>query len=190
MPSRAYHDWRTTRASSLNELAEGHKLLRGRPIATQQIKRLYAVLLASQFQGFCRDLHTECVDHLVSALTPGSLQQVVQSALTRNRKLDWGNANPGSVGEDFGRLGVGFKFWDQVDAHDAVNPARKKMLEKLNDWRNAIVHEHFDAAKLGGRTSLRLSDVKIWRRACRHLARSFDVVMRAHLQSLTGIPPW
>ena len=41
---------------------------RGRRYATQQINRAYAVLLASEFQGFCRDLHSECVDHVLTVI--------------------------------------------------------------------------------------------------------------------------
>jgi len=37
-----------------------------RRYATQQINQAYAVLVASQFQGFCRDLHTECVARLMA----------------------------------------------------------------------------------------------------------------------------
>ena len=35
---------------------------------TQQINRAYAVLGASHFQGFVRDLHTESVDYLVAII--------------------------------------------------------------------------------------------------------------------------
>jgi hypothetical protein len=161
---------------------------RGRRFATQQINRAYAILLASQFQGFCRDLHSECVDHLVSSLTPNALQPIVRAEFTRNRQLDRGNAQPGSLGSDFGRLGV--DFWTQVDGHDVGNPDRKTLLEELNSWRNAIVHQDFDPAKLGGTTTLHLTRVRRWRRACEQLARSFDEVMRRHVQSLIGGSPW
>jgi len=192
MPSTSYGEWRGTRSDDLDEMAEAHAAVggtqRGRRFATQQINRAYAILLASQFQGFCRDLHSECVDHLVNSLTPNVLQPIVRAELTLNRQLDRGNAQPGSIGSDFGRLGV--DFWIQVDGHDVTNPARKTLLEELNTWRNAIVHQNFDPAKFGGTATLHLKRVRRWRRACEQLARSFDEVMRRHVQSLIGVSPW
>jgi hypothetical protein len=193
MPSIAYHQWRTTRAAALDEVARAHAAVggtkRGRRYATQQINRAYAVLLASQFQGFCRDLHSECVEDLIAKLTTvPALRAMLRSEFTWNRQLDRGNAHPGSLGADFGRLGI--EFWDEVQNLDPRNAARKKALEGLNDWRNAIAHQNFDPAKLGGRTTLRLEQVRQWRRICRHLARAFDEVMRRHLSILTGTSPW
>jgi hypothetical protein len=192
MPSISYQEWTTTRSHALDEIAQAHAAVggsqRGRRYATQQINRSYAVLLASQFQGFCRDLHSECVDHLANALSPAALQSIVRAEFTRNRQLDSRNAQPGSIGADFGRLGV--DFWMQVDAHHAANPTRKSALDRLNAWRNAIVHQDIDPAKLGGTATLQLLDVRQWRRDCGHLARSFDAVMRQHVLSLTGMLPW
>lgn len=72
MPSYSYRLWRTKRTRSLDEIAQAHAVIggpaRGRRFATQQLNRAYAVLLASQFQGFCRDLHSECVDHVLSVV--------------------------------------------------------------------------------------------------------------------------
>jgi hypothetical protein len=62
MPSRAYRHWKGGRATELDQVETAHILLggtaRGLRYTTQQINRAYAVLLASQFQGFARDLHT------------------------------------------------------------------------------------------------------------------------------------
>jgi len=67
---------------------------------------------------------------------------------------------------------------------------RRKELESLNDWRNAIAHQDFDPAKLGGVKSLRLSHVHQWRRTCHELAKTFDEVMRIYIQSIIGTVPW
>src|SRR5262245_31963645 len=78
-----------------------------------------------------------------------------------------------------------------VEAHRPQNPARRAALEELNTWRNAIAHQDFPAALLrAGRPSLTLAQVQAWRRACDGLARSFDDVLRNHLQTLTGTLPW
>ena len=155
----------------------------GRRSATDQINQAYALLLASQFQGFCRDLHSESVEYLVDVVEPLSLRPIVRAEFTRDRKLDKGNANPGNLGSDFNRLRL--KFWDWVNKLSTRNSARNKELEMLNEWRNAIAHQNFDPAKLGG-TNLGLAHVKKWRSVCDRLARAFDRIMRDHIHSVTG----
>jgi hypothetical protein len=161
----------------------------GRRYATQQVNQAHAVLLASQFQGFCRDLHIECVGHLLRLLAPpAALRPVLRAELSRGRRLDRGNANPDSLRQDFDRLGI--EFWPEVERYDPRNAARRAMLERLNQWRNAIVHQDLEPAKLGGSTTLRLAQVRQWRRACHRLARSFDAVLHRHLLTQTGVAPW
>lgn len=193
MPSLSYQEWITNRTTALNEIENAHAAVggtaRGRRYATQQINQAYAVLLASQFQGFCRDLHSESVDYLLSAISPSpALSPVLQAEMTRGRQLDRGNAQPASVGADFGRLGIG--FWSAVDRHDPRNATRRVHLGLLNAWRNAIAHQDFDPTQLGGTTTLRLDRVRRWRGSCQRLALSFDAVMRNHLHALTGTSPW
>jgi hypothetical protein len=193
MPSHSYHRWRTVRAIALNEIEQAHAALggtgRGRRFATQQVNHAYAVLLASQFQGFCRDLHTECVEHVIASLAPpAALQGFVIGEFMRARQLDQRNAQPASIGADFGRFGL--NFWSEVESFDSANTVRKTTLELLNAWRNAIAHQDFNSAKLGGITTLRLVQVRRWRIACRHLARTFDEVMVQHLYTMTGAMPW
>jgi hypothetical protein len=160
----------------------------GRRYTTQQINRAYAVLLASQFQGFCRDLHSECVDHLLAVLAPPPpLQAVVRAEFTRGRQLERGNAQSASIGADFGRLGIA--FWAAMEALDPSAGDWKAQLDVLNEWRNAIAHQDFTSPKLGGTTALRLAWVRRWRTSCRRLARLSDELMRQHLRTLTGSFP-
>lgn len=191
MPSISYLQWRTIRATALDEIAQAHTIVggtgRGRRYATQQINHAYAVLLASQFQGFCRDLHSESVGHLLT-IVPGAFRPVMQAEFSRGRHLDRGNASPSSLGVDFGRLGV--DLWIEMSRLNPRNSARQALLAELNTWRNAIAHQDFDARKLGGTVVLRLNRVRLWRNACSHLARALDEVLRIRLQSLTGASPW
>src|ERR1700732_1410354 len=110
MPSVALQMWQPTGATLLDEIENAHRSVGGsgpgRRTATQQINQAYAVLLSAHFQGFCRDLHTECIDSLVSTITPVALQPILSLELNWSRKLDRGNPNPGNIGSDFGRLGV------------------------------------------------------------------------------------
>jgi hypothetical protein len=193
MPSQAYRQWRISRASELDEVETAHTLVggtaRGRRYATQQINGAYAVLLASQFQGFTRDLHTEAILHLVTLIPHLGFRLAMREEFLWNRQLDTRNANQTTIGGDFGRLGIR-QLWMQVDAVSPNNPLRRRALEELNAWRNAIAHQAFDPAVLGGTVILRLARVRRWRRACDRLARSLDAVVQMHIQSVTGVSPW
>jgi len=146
-------------------------------------------MIASQFQGFCRNLHSECVDHLVAAIAPAvQLEPIVRTQFTHGRQLDQRNAQPSSLGADFGRLGL--KFWREVESQDSRNEQRQTVLTRINNWRNAIAHQDFVASELGGTTTVMLKQARGWRRTCNCLARAFDEVMRLHLQSLLGASPW
>lgn len=193
MPSKSYRRWTSIRANALDEIEQAHAAMggtgRGRRYTTQQLNQAYVLLLAAQFQGFCRDLHSECVESFVTAITSSAaLRSVLRREFTWNRQLDRGNAQPSSIGADFQRLGI--PFWIAIDGYDPRNINRRAVLELLNSWRNAIAHHDFDPVKLGGTSSLRLVQVRRWRIACRRLARSFDEVMRRYLHSHMGTPPW
>src|SRR5437660_12811855 len=98
MPSLALQDWSVRRAATLDEIEHAHRSVGGRGpgrrYVTQQINQAYAVLLSSQFQGFCRDLHDECVRHLVAAVVFPVLRANYMDNLRFGRKLDVGNPNP------------------------------------------------------------------------------------------------
>src|SRR5437899_8480305 len=89
----------------------------------------------------------------------------------------------------FSRLGIP-QFWGQMDAVFVNNRLRRQWLDDLNTWRNAIAHQAFDPAELGGTTNLRLATVQRWRRGCHKLARALNNVVRAHIQSVSGRGPW
>ena len=193
MPSTAFQKWCAGRAAALDGIEDAHHALGGsgpgRRIATQQLNQVYAVMLSSQFQGFCRDLHTECAKLLVAPVLSPNLQRALFLNAVFGRKLDMGNPNPGHIGADFNRLGL--LFWPAVDADHPRNPQRKGLLEELNAWRNAISHQAFTPSMLkGGRVILPLSQVQGWRKACDGLARSFDNVLRGHMLAMTSVAPW
>lgn len=160
---------------------------RGRRYAVEQINHAYAVLLSSQFQGFCRDLHSETANALLGHATIVPLRALLTPALLAGRMLDSRNANPASIGSDFNRFGL--QFWDEVRAAYVHGEVWRRRLEELNEWRNAVAHQNFKPGLPGG-TVLRLSRVQSWRRACDGLARAFDSVMRSHLKSITNTWPW
>ena len=192
MSSNSLKHWNTTRVRELDQIANAHLQVgggaQGRRYATQQINHAYAMLLSSQFQGFCRDLHSEAIDHIVRSVTPLPLRAVLRVEFTFHRQLDHGNPHPGAIGADFNRFGL--KFWKEILKRNCWNDGRKAYLEDLNLWRNAIAHQNFDPGKLGGTIYLRLETILRWRRACGQLATEFDAVIGDHVEQITGKYPW
>jgi hypothetical protein len=144
-------------------------------------------LLSGHFQGFCRDLHSECVDHIV-AIVPAQLRGFLRVELVWSRSLGKGNPHPGAIGADFNRLGI--DFWAEIYALDARNERRRELLQELVDWRNAIAHQDFDPVAPGVIPTLHLAKVRGWRRAINELARHFDQAMYNYLMALLGSAPW
>jgi hypothetical protein len=114
---------------------------------------------------------------LASAIDPSSLGAVFRARLTEGRKLDFGNPTPANLGADFRRLGM--DFWPEVDALHAWNPRRRRHLEDVNAWRNAIAHQDFDPAQLGGSTTLHLARVDSWRSICGTFEVPVDELLQA-----------
>jgi len=192
MASNSLQFWHTRRIAELDEIELAHQRVggkgRGRRYATRQINHAYAMLLSSQFQGFCRDLHSEAVDHLANSATNAPFRAAFQAEFTLHRKLDKGNPTSGNIGADFNRLGV--RFWDQVTSRGRRNETRRDALDDLARWRNAIAHQDFDPVKLGGIKTLRFNVVQQWRKKCDQLSIVFDRVMHQHLLQITGAAPW
>ncbi len=191
MPSVSYRRWRTIRRAALELVEAAHATVHGtgagRREATRQLNHGYAVLLAAEFQGFCRELHTEAVVFFASSI-PVPQRAAVIDNFALNRQLDRGNVNPGSLGSDFGRLGL--DWWDAIDRAESLGPTMRRELDTLNNWRNAIAHNDFDPRRLGGTIRLMFSTVRGWRRVCNQLARLFDQVLADHLTTVTGLRAW
>src|SRR5436305_1157914 len=117
MPSVAFQNWASARAAALDEIEYAHRTVGGtgpgRRYLTQQLNQAYAVMLSAQFQGFCRDLHAECVTLLARANTSPALAAIFLRNSMHGRRLDTGNPNAGNIGADFERLGL--TFWAAVD---------------------------------------------------------------------------
>ena len=191
MPSASLRGWLGPRARKLDAIEAAHATLgrshRGRRSATEQLNHAYAVLLSSQFQAFCRDLHSECVDAFLSALWRRAEEDLVRNQFLFARRLDRGNPTPGNIGADFDRLGL--SFWPAVRRLDSRTASRQGRLEQLCSWRNAIAHQDFDRSELQPPT-LGLGTVRAWRRTCDALARSFERAVCGYLRSITRTPPW
>lgn len=193
MPSQSLHRWRTDARAALDQIQNAHAAVggnqRGRRYATLHINHAYLVLVSSHFQRFCRDLHTESIDHLCRQhVNPDPRRDILRIMLTLNRQLDSRNPTPLAIGADFNRFNL--SFWDAVRQGAPVyNQRRHRLLEELNGWRNAIAHQDFAPHNLRPQ-DLNLATVQTYRNACNHLATRFDAVMASHLATITGITPW
>jgi hypothetical protein len=192
MPSDALLAWRGQRIPRLQNVEADclhlEALHPADPDRVQEYIRAYAVLLSSEFQGFCRDLHSESAERLLDSISLADLRAVLQAQCAYARKLDTGSPTPGNLGADFNRFG--FDFWPRVDATDPAHVARRHRLARFNAWRNAIAHHSYDPAQLGGTTRLTVPEVRDWRADCDAFATTFDAVLGARLQATTGVAPW
>lgn len=119
------------------------------------------------------------------------LATMLRSNLTRSRDLDKGNAHPGSLGQDFNRLG--FQLWPALSAADPRVRRWQIDLEALNAARNAIAHaeDHRLAQLTAQGYPMQLVTVRRWQRSLNGLARCLDRVVADSLALLLGSPaPW
>lgn len=196
MASRALARWQGSQADALNELVNAHHAVGGegpgRRYATDQLNRALVLALAAQFQGFCRDLHSEAAAFVAASIEPADFRPLVSAALTQARLLDRGNAQSSSIGADFGRFDL--KIWDAIYTMHLLNSGRRRKLDQLNAWRNAIAHEDFafneEKRLLTANTSVILRHIRAWWSACDQLAIAFDVAVASHLKGLVGRTPW
>lgn len=191
--SEAFREWRDERSARLNAIEEVLRRVGAGPrrdFTTQQMNRAYVILLAAQFQRFCADLHAECVDVLVEGVPP-NIKLIVVSNFLQGRHLDKGNAQPSSIGRDFGRLGI--QLWPELKRWSPRIVVFQALLLQLNTWRNAVAHDDFSDTNFfprGNNTALRLGLVRKWRRACNQIALGMDKVMRDYVSGIKGTSPW
>jgi hypothetical protein len=197
MPSAALANWRTERASLLDQLVQAHAAVggavAGRRWASAELNRALVLRVAAQFQGFAKDLHAEVAITFGALSHPGNatLARVISTGLQTKRDLDRANAQQDSLASDFGRFGI--VLWDEMAKHHARTAARREHLKWFNTARNALAHD--DDAKLAkviaAGYNVDLTWVRRWRSALDGLAGTMDAVMAAHLARLFNVQkPW
>jgi hypothetical protein len=135
MPSVSLVQWRTDRMPRLAEVdarcAASLVLVPPQPNLVDENLRAYALLLSAHFQGFCRDLYTECALAVIAKVRR-TLRTLIEHQFTAGRKLDHGNPNVKNLRDDFER----FEFTLDLYRADPANPPRLAHLDELNRWRN------------------------------------------------------
>jgi hypothetical protein len=197
MASRAYDTWRGQRQHRIDELLAAHSAVGGsgpgRRWATEQLNWALTLRLAAEFQGFARDLHDLAVEHFVGVVAGGNepLASAIRNRMNENRALDRGNANPGSIGADYQRLGL--SLWSALRSADSRADAWNANLEALNEARNGIAHA--DDGKLVALRDrgypVKLRTVRRWKRNLDGLATTMDYVVSDYLDTLLRAGrPW
>lgn len=197
MSSAALNSWQTVRTSRLDRLQAAHAAIGGagpgRRWVTEELNQAMILRLASEFQGFARELHEEAVSAVAAHLAPGDpgVQIAISLPFSSGRRLDRGNADPVGLGQDFGLFG--FKFWPRLKQRYPTKADQwNERLALLNRARNAIAHDDVrklqQVADAGWSPTLR--SVQRWHRSLDGLAGGMDDVVRGQLQGLYGTSPW
>src|SRR5437868_3449908 len=96
MPSASLLQWQNDRMPRLDEVdaqcAASLSLAPPQPNLAEENLRGYVLLLSAHFQGFCRDLYTECAQ-IIGSKVRRSLRSLIQAQFTTHRKRDHGNPN-------------------------------------------------------------------------------------------------
>jgi hypothetical protein len=151
------------------------------PNLVEENLRGYVLLLSAHFQGFCRDLYSECADIIVSRVR-ASLRPLILTQFTANLKLDHGNPNLQNLKQDFERFLISL----DLAGAGAANPARLLDLAGLNQWRNVAAHH----GNVPAGAPLSLASIGGWRNSCAGLATSLDAIMYNELRIILRRAPW
>jgi hypothetical protein len=197
MPSASLNTWASARTDRVKRLRAAHQALGGtgpgRRWVTDELNQALILRLASEFQGFARDLHDEAGLFVAECIAPGNMrmQDSLRIPYSFNRKLNQGNADPGTLGSDFGLFGIALWAELQTRFQDRAKDWNQK-LAALNMARNGIVHD--DAAKVARVQAdgwpFTLRSVDRWKAALDGLARGMDHVVSGQLKLVYGTSPW
>jgi hypothetical protein len=184
VPSAALTRWQNDRTPRLNEV-EAHcaaveALAQPNPTFLDETLRGLVLHLSAHFQGFCRDLYTECSQIWIATI-PAGLQATAQAQFSAKLALEKGNPNHNNIKGDFNRFGFLLNL---------QSPQQVTDLGRLNDWRNKAAHQGTQPVGGGAPAVLTLSIVRGWRASCDGLATSLDGIMYAELLRILGVAPW
>lgn len=197
MGSAALLVWKSDRATRLNRLLAAHRAVRGtvrgRRWVTDELNHSLILRLATEFQGYARELHDETSLAVVGALAPGNVvrQNTLQIPYSAARRLDRGNAEPNRLNADFGLFGL--QLWVELDQrYPTKAPKWRKDLTVLNTARNGLAHD--DVQKIANVVAsgwpLTLPYVRRWRATLDGLTVGMDQVVGHYIHRTFGVQPW
>jgi hypothetical protein len=155
------------------------------PTFLDEALRGFVLHLSAHFQGFCRDLYTECSQVWIAAI-PTGLKATAQAQFSARLALARGNPSYDNIKRDFNRFGI---LLNLQAAHPA-GPQQVTDLGHLNEWRNKAAHQGTHPLGGGVPAALTLPIVQGWRGSCDGLAISLDGIMHVELVRIMGVAPW
>lgn len=186
MPSNSLQHWRHDRMPRLAAIdahcAASAILAPPNPYLAEESLRSYAMLLSGHFQGFCRDLYTECTQKMAAHVAP-ALQATIQAQFFSEMHLNTRNPTVDAIRKDFERFAFTLDF-----KAEPANALRETHLGQMNKWRNTIAHQKTSAPV--GVPPLSLAAVQGWRNSCDGLATWLDSTMHVELLRILGVAPW
>ena len=189
MPSAALTRWQNDRTPRLNEV-DAHcaavlALIPPNPTFLDETLRGFVLHLSAHFQGFCRDLYTECSQIWIASI-PVGLRATAQAQCFAQLALEKGNPSHDNIKRDFSRFG----FLLNLQAAHAAGPHQVTDLGHLNDWRNKAAHQGTQPLGGGVPGVLTLRTAQGWWASCDGLATSLDGIMRIEMLRIMGVAPW
>lgn len=186
MPSAALTHWRSDRLPRLNEV-ESHcaavaALVPPKPEFLDETLRGLVLHLSAHFQGFCRDLYTECSQKCIAAM-PVGLQSAAQFQFFAHLAVETGNPSYANLKRDFSRFGFSFNL-------SATNPQELTDLNHLNEWRNKAAHQGIRPLAGGVPAVITVAIVQGWKMSCDGLAGALNGIMEIELLRILGVAPW
>jgi hypothetical protein len=192
MTSQALTIWRSTRLVRLDRLLAAHPESVGSatdPAVAKEWTDALVLRLASEFQGFCRDLHNFTVNSLVDLVTVSSphLSSLLTNGLISGRGLNRRSADPTTIDADFARLGL--NLWPALAASwpESTSTWRQALVE-LHRARNGVAHDDEDAiaAVQDAGWALHLSTVRKWRNLLDETVVAVDSVVSKDITERFG----
>ncbi|HEY1786186.1 MAG TPA: hypothetical protein VGG30_11575, partial [Pirellulales bacterium] len=194
VPSNALNRWQNDRMHRLGHMdAHCAALFAPQPAAApapppplaEESLQGYVMLVSGHFQGFCRDLYTECAQ-LCAAAVPATMRTTIQAQFAAGLELNQRNPTRENIRDDFERFG----FHLDLGAAAPGNPQNLIHLQHLNYWRNHAAHQKATPPPAAVPAVLTLADIQAWRASCDGLAISLDDIMERELTAILGVAPW
>jgi hypothetical protein len=196
MTSPALKTWRSSRLGRIDQLLAVHPDSIGSstdPGAAAELTEALVVRLASEFQGFCRDLHDDVIEVVIKSLPMLSSQlfTTLAEGLAEGRGLDRRGADPKTIGDDFDRLGL--SLWPALGrASPGAASDWRQALALLHRARNGVAHDDREAVAEVGQLGwpVQFETVLRWRKVLDELVEAIEDALEREIAVLIGKNPW
>jgi hypothetical protein len=196
MTSPALGAWQSNRLAGIDRFIAAHPASIGSatdPAVAQQFTGALVQCVASEFQGYCRDLHDDAVEAVLGTImtSDSPLRVVLMNGLILDRGLDRRSADPATIGHDFARLGL--DLWRALTASRPDDASTwRSGLVLLHRARNGVSHDDQRAlaeVEASG-WPMRISTVRRWRKLVDEAVTAMDDEVSKEIAELINKNPW